>query len=360
MANAVQLRDRVRGALLGIFVGDALAMPVHWYYNPNDIKKDYGGITKYEAPKLEHPSSIMSLSSTGGAGRGGQQGSVVGDVINHGRKELWGRRNVHYHHGMKAGENTLNAVTARLLLRGVTQRGGRYDPKDWLDDYVQFMTTPGSHNDTYAETYHRMFFANFSKGVPPAQCAGDDGHNVASIGGLVTTPVATFAGGAQGDETAAVRAAIAHQMTTHNSKSMQKHTALFAGVLHRVVRGGDLREECARAGREMGVDLPKLVASRAPDEAVVSRLGAACYIDGALANALYFAYKYADDPAAAVLANANAGGENAHRGAAVGALVGAGAGYDAWRPDLRDGLAEAAAITQEIDAFANVCTTAAL
>ena len=32
--------------------------------------------------------------------------------------------------------------------------------------YVKFMTTPGSHNDTYAGTCHRMFFANWKAGVP--------------------------------------------------------------------------------------------------------------------------------------------------------------------------------------------------
>ena len=53
-------------ALWGLFIGDAIAMPVHWYYNPMDIKKDYGSwLTGYESPKDRHPSSIMHLSSTG-------------------------------------------------------------------------------------------------------------------------------------------------------------------------------------------------------------------------------------------------------------------------------------------------------
>jgi hypothetical protein len=70
---------------------------------------------RYEAPKEKHPSSIMNLSNTGGHGRGGQQGSIIGDVINHGKKQFWGRQNVHYHQGMQAGENTLNALCARYL-----------------------------------------------------------------------------------------------------------------------------------------------------------------------------------------------------------------------------------------------------
>ena len=31
----------------------------------------------------------------------------------------------------------------------------------YLEDYAAFMTTPGTHNDTYAATAHRMFFANW-------------------------------------------------------------------------------------------------------------------------------------------------------------------------------------------------------
>ena len=59
--------------------------------------------------------SIMAVSNTGGHGRGGQEGNIIGtffhprnwppdsfiagDVINHGKKQFWGKRNVHYHQG---------------------------------------------------------------------------------------------------------------------------------------------------------------------------------------------------------------------------------------------------------------------
>ena len=68
------------------------------YYNPNDIKRDFGTIENYQAPKARHPSSIMSVSNTGGHGRGGQGGKIIGDVINHGAeptKELLLRATKH-------------------------------------------------------------------------------------------------------------------------------------------------------------------------------------------------------------------------------------------------------------------------
>lgn len=46
------------------------------------------------------------------------------------------------------------------------------------------MTTAGSHNDTYAGTCHRMFFANWVKKTDPNECPDNDGHNVDTIDAL--------------------------------------------------------------------------------------------------------------------------------------------------------------------------------
>jgi hypothetical protein len=56
------------------------------------------------------------LSNTGNGDR--SEGEVVGTVILHGKKKYWGRgKNLHYHIGMKAGENTLEAQLTRLMTR---------------------------------------------------------------------------------------------------------------------------------------------------------------------------------------------------------------------------------------------------
>ena len=53
---------RASAALKNLFVADALAMPVHWYYNPLDIEKAFpGGISRLQAAPEYHPASIMSL-----------------------------------------------------------------------------------------------------------------------------------------------------------------------------------------------------------------------------------------------------------------------------------------------------------
>ena len=85
------LADRVAGALYGMLIADALAMPVHWFYGGADqIRSKFGRkLTGYVSPLAkagQFPESIMALSSTGGAGRGTSEGEIIGSVINHGKK----------------------------------------------------------------------------------------------------------------------------------------------------------------------------------------------------------------------------------------------------------------------------------
>ena len=63
MAAVLSLAERVRGALYGSYIGDALAMPVHWYYNTAQLTRDFGRIDTYQAPKPSFPGSIMNLRS---------------------------------------------------------------------------------------------------------------------------------------------------------------------------------------------------------------------------------------------------------------------------------------------------------
>lgn len=185
--------DRVAGALWGMHIADALAMPAHWFYGgERQVRGTYGNVAGYMKPCTDLPGSIMSKSNTGGAGRGGFSGEIVGKVINHDKKKYWQPgTSFHYHCTLQAGENTLDCDVARECYNSITANGGSLDAPMFVDRYVDFMTTPGSHNDAYAATYHRMFFANRARGLPLNQCPDNDGHNVDTQDGLVITiPVA--------------------------------------------------------------------------------------------------------------------------------------------------------------------------
>ena len=66
---------------------------------------------------------------------------------------------------------------------------------------------------------------------------------------------------------------------------------------------------------------------------------------------LLFVLLFTDSFEKAVLANTNVGGENCHRGAALGALMGATVGESGIPQRFIKGLVEHEAISREIDAF---------
>ena len=52
MFNPSVMKDRAAGAIMGAFIGDALALGPHWYYDLNELRRDYGDwINGYTDPK---------------------------------------------------------------------------------------------------------------------------------------------------------------------------------------------------------------------------------------------------------------------------------------------------------------------
>ena len=53
MSNG-NIQDRACGAIMGAFIGDALALGPHWYYSLDELHRDYGTwIDDYTDPKLD-------------------------------------------------------------------------------------------------------------------------------------------------------------------------------------------------------------------------------------------------------------------------------------------------------------------
>merc|ERR550532_2099620 len=134
----------------------------------------------------------MALSNTGGAGRGGFDGDIIGTVLAHGKKPYWARgRTYHYHCTLDKGENTVDCDLVRVCYRSIADCGGTFSNDLLRERYVEFMTTPDKYNDCYISTTHRMFFHNREMGIPLEKCPDNDGHNVDTVDGLtMTIPVA--------------------------------------------------------------------------------------------------------------------------------------------------------------------------
>eukprot|EP01041_Mallomonas_annulata_P004373 gene4373-8709_t len=371
--SMISITERKRASLFGLYVADATAMPVHWMYDTNQLKRDYGTIRGYVQPKDRFDGSIMNLSNTGGGGRGSDQGDIVGSVILHGKKKYWLRGgNFHYHLGLQAGENTLEAQLTRLLTRSITELKS-FSVDDFLTKYASFMQTPGSHNDTYASTAHRMFFANVLRGKPLKDCADNDGHNTDAIDALtLTVPVILkYAEAPREERNMMTDDAFAVDTNdllfvyillndqwkvrqvvraTRKSTALNAYADAFADLLVAVLQGNDLRSAVERCGSALGgsdglVRSVKTMVERSRGDPMV-----ACYIESSFPALLFFAYKYADSPEEAILANANAGGENVARGSLLGALLGAAHGVDAF-PAWSQELHGKDQINAEIDEF---------
>lgn len=358
MDAAVQ-KQRVTLALKLMFVADALAMPVHWYYNPADIERDFpGGIGTFEDAPAVHPGSIMSLHSTRKGGRGAQQTShsrreIVGEVILKGRRHLWGQSGRHYHHGMRAGENTLNSHCVRVLMRSLAGCGGLYNRERFLEDYIAFMTAdPPQHPDTYAESYHRGFFANLEAGREPHRCAAKT-HDTASVGGLVPIAAIFFSERLRGVALEQVhRHCLDHLALTHPDAELERICRFYVELLEALLfrpENGDVAELLmATAQKSVGLDLAALVTHKRDDRMVVGRLfSPACYISDSWPSLLYLAYKYRAKTKEALLTNTNLGGDNVHRGIVMAAIL--GLGTNAELNELFEQLVDRAAIAAEID-----------
>jgi ADP-ribosylglycohydrolase len=343
-------QQRARAALQSLFVGDALAMPVHWYYNPMDIYRQFrGGIQKMEAAPAHHPSSTMSLHSTSQGGRSGARGDkpgreIVGEVILKGRRQYWGKTNSHYHHGMQAGENTLNAHCVRVLMRCLAENGGHYDKDRFLAAYIELMTAePARHPDTYAESWHRGFFVNLEAGKPADQC-GAVTHDTASIGGLVSIAPIVIAERLAGTTLEDVQAICRqHLYLTHPDDYLAKVCRDYVGLLDALLFMEEDEEPAtlisAWSKRSISLQLSEIMPKIHNDNDVVGKLfSSACYITDSWPSVLYLACKYCHDLEAGLLSNTNLGGDNIHRGAVLGVILGlAMAGTsDALYEQLRD------------------------
>lgn len=318
---------RTSGTLWGLWIGDALAMPVHWYYNRQALNRDYGWVTDYMAPRNPHPDSILWRSSY-------RAPNAKGEIL-HDQASYWGQKGIHYHQFLRAGENTLNVKLCHLLVESLNERGA-YDADDYLNKYIAFMTTPGSHRDTYIEECHRNFFANYARGRAPRKCGVAEKH----IGGLVgIIPIVAYYCN-QPDK--AREAALTHLALTHPGHKMKVAGSLVIEILLKIFNGIKLKtaiiEEIeSQHNPLLGHPFKKWLDD--PDDGVIGpRLSTACYVEDSVPAVVYLALKYHEEPQKALIANTNLGGDNVARGAVLGALLGASCGIERFPRQWVDGL----------------------
>ena len=386
-----EIENRLKGAIWSFFAGDALASPTHWYYGgERQIISEYGHkISDYTKPNKKLAGSILNKSDLNGGGRSklmstSSTATIIGDIINHGKQKLWSpNESNHYHGTLQRGENTLEVSLARVLMKSIVNNDGIFDANHFRDAYINFMTTPGSHNDTYASTCHRMFFANMIfRQLDPKDCPDNDHHNVDTMDGLILPTIVALAGirthiistnnndnnnnpklttttvNDEVQKSAAECAAV-----TRRSSVLEGMSSLWATVVLEAVRNPNDDEFLNKFNEFSKQAIQRPSNPRVGDSSTMS----ACYLSSSLPGLVDMVAKYmpnnnndsdgggggggGDRVWQGLLANANVGGENVHRGSIMGAILGARAGFNQIPSQLVNGLYPLSELEKEIDAF---------
>jgi ADP-ribosyl-[dinitrogen reductase] hydrolase len=307
-------RSRLMDAFKGSLVADAAAMPVHWYYDTAALDRGFPDFELFSAPLKRHPDSILWRSKYVAA-------NTDADIL-HEQAAYWGKREIHYHQFLRAGENTLNFRLATELYRQIRRDGG-YDRDRWLETYVRLMRTRGWHHDTYVEEYHREFFKRRAAGFPLRDCGIEDIH----IGGLAMVPalLAGICSLGSIDQEELVSLVKTHVGLTHKSSQALDAAEALARILTAIALGDRLD---SALGKFAGPWVQRWGSIEnlgdVDDRIVVGRfLTSACYLPDSLSASLWLCSKYRSDFEAGVRANCLCGGDNCHRGAVVGSVLGA-------------------------------------
>jgi len=319
------MSPRLQNAFLGSLVADALAMPVHWYYDVAALDRDYPRLTSYEAPRSPHSESFLWRYQY-------KPRNAKADIL-HDQAVYWGKPGIHYHQFLSRGENTLNFRLAVELYRLVVQSGA-YDADRWLDRYIELMQTRGWHRDTYVEEYHRRFFQNFASGRSPRKCGVDDIH----IGGLASVP-ALVAGmdAISVCQVGAIEEKIReHVGLTHDSLVTDQAALGHTRILRGLADGQGLREAISQHGSHWVGESTLRECEGLHDRQIIGkRFSPACYLPDSFSAALALSWKYHKSFDKGIIANALCGGDNCHRGAVVGSLLGAANGIpECWLREL--------------------------
>jgi len=330
MGEAVDLDatiDRVAGAVLGVFIGDALGMGVHWQYDLDKLEADRGYVRDYLTP----------LPRT-------------------------------YHAGhLTAGQLEVQGACSKLLLQSLAENN-RLDQDDYLSRFEAVVLRDPSMNGTrqggrYGWT-DKVILDFWKKrvqaGLPWEQCVPPRND----------TPDGAVRGALLAARYHKSPYELCVQVNTHakaqtGDSSIHQHSVGFALLVAGVIEGQPLDSELGhKLYQQCGTVLPfssmhsatdhddrygdysepdsldfisstwkgvggldkKFAFKAEPPNRGIQMYGQACAFWECLASAYYCAARFPDDFEKAVLCSVNGGGSNTVRSSLVGALVGAQCG----------------------------------
>jgi ADP-ribosylglycohydrolase len=323
-------QDRAAGAIMGAFIGDALGLGPHWYYDLAELRRDYGDwISDYTDPQPDR-----------------------------------------YHAGLKAGQLSQAGFILKLTLNSLVERGG-YDEADFcrrMDEELLPLLdgTPINGPGGYTSQSIRDLWQKRVKQKLPWGETGGHADTTEAIERTLALAVRYALDPVRLAESIADNTTLTQNDTTIVSMTVAYGAVLgmlvqghaldtrLSGRLMKLVHGGALPFHAVtgdnlqpprpgdpdppRAGKFASPDAlltPSYMAAAAADPDIriepawkVSLVyGMPCAIYHQLPAAYYLAARFHDDFESAVLHAVNGGGQNQARAILTGALVGAQVGY---------------------------------
>lgn len=349
------LQDRAQGAIIGAFIGDALALGPHWYYDLDEMRRDYGDwVSGYTDPQPHR-----------------------------------------YHAGMKAGQLSQSGYLLKMLLNSLTDCG-RYDETDFCrkletELFPQLDGSPISGPGGYTSQSIRETWRRRVQQQKPWTQTGGNADTTEAIERTIAIAVRYAL------EPSELAAAISSNcLLTQSDDTVVSMTVAFGATLGQLVQGNQLDDKIStklmtlvksgqlpfhavtsdnlqppkpgdpdppRAGRFASPDAllsPSYMAAAAHDPDIriepawkVSIVyGMPCAIYHQLPSAYYLAARFHNDFESALLHAVNGGGQNQARAILTGALVGAQAGLSQIPQRFLDGLEDSTALSALADQLA--------
>lgn len=326
---ATTVADRAAGAVIGAFIGDALGLGPHWYYDLDELRREFGPwIDGYTTPK---------------PGR--------------------------YHHGLQAGQLSQAGIILELLVDSIVENGGYVEAEftSKLDaelfPAIDGVPTNGPGGYT-SQSIREAWRKRVGEGLPWGSVAGqadttEAAERILALGALFANNPRKAAEASrdntlltQNDTTVAalttaygsVIAALVRGEPFDVEISKRLSALVHAGELpfHHVTRPGSQPPAAGALEKPTGANFPSpdallgvataIRAAKDPGVAIEPAWKAAivyglpCAIYFQLPTAYYLAARFPADFESAVLHAVNGGGQNQARAILTGALVGAQVG----------------------------------
>lgn len=341
------IKDRAAGAIMGAFIGDAMGLGPHWYYELDELRRDYGAwINGYTAPRPDR-----------------------------------------YHAGLKAGQSSQAGYILKLTLSSLVACGG-YDEADFcrkMDDELlplldgSPLNGPGGYT---SQSIRDMWRKRVQQKLPWGQTGGHADTTEAIERTLALAVRYAL------DPARLASTITSNTILTQKDDTVVSMTVAFGSVLGLLVQGHALDSRLSgtlmklvhdgalpfhavtsdnlqpprpgdpdppRAGRFASPDAlltPSYMAAAATDPDIriepawkVSIVyGMPCAIYHQLPAAYYLAARFHDDFESALLHAVNGGGQNQARAILTGALAGAQVGLSRIPQRFLEGLEESASL----------------